>query len=145
MTWANTTLVTRGSAALRTLVTWVVLIASRDGICNPLKPNSQDYTSTPTLGTIWQPKKLKIIGSQNWLKDTLFSFSVQCGAVQWFMNGLSQREERIAFIFTSTASRRAAFQCSVAASRERLWSSRNSKSSPIFSVARQLSLTRTTH
>jgi hypothetical protein len=27
----NTTQVTRGSAALRTLVTWVVLIASRDG------------------------------------------------------------------------------------------------------------------
>jgi hypothetical protein len=26
------------------LVTWVVLIASRDGFCNPLKPNSQDYT-----------------------------------------------------------------------------------------------------
>jgi hypothetical protein len=59
MTWANTTLVTRGSAALRTLVTWVVLIASRDGFCNPLKPNSQDYTkpyyialakSAPTAG-----------------------------------------------------------------------------------------------
>jgi hypothetical protein len=45
MTWANTTLVTRGSAALRTLVTWVVLIASRDGFFNPLKPNSQDYTN----------------------------------------------------------------------------------------------------
>jgi hypothetical protein len=25
-------------------VTWVVLIASRDGFFNPLKPNSQDYT-----------------------------------------------------------------------------------------------------
>jgi hypothetical protein len=37
--------VTRGSAALRTLVTWVVLIASRDGFFNPLKPNSQDYTN----------------------------------------------------------------------------------------------------
>jgi hypothetical protein len=36
---------TRGSAALRTLVTWVVLIASRDGFCNPLKPNSLDYHS----------------------------------------------------------------------------------------------------
>jgi hypothetical protein len=48
MTWANTTLVTRGSAALRTLVTWVVLIASRDGFCNPLKPNSQDYTNAIT-------------------------------------------------------------------------------------------------
>jgi hypothetical protein len=36
----------RGSAALRTLVTWVVLIASRDGFCNPLKPNTQDYTNT---------------------------------------------------------------------------------------------------
>jgi hypothetical protein len=35
--------VTRGSAALRTLVTRVVLIASRDGFCNPVKPNSQDY------------------------------------------------------------------------------------------------------
>jgi hypothetical protein len=32
-----------GSLA-RTLVTWVVLIASRDGFFNPLKPNSQDYT-----------------------------------------------------------------------------------------------------
>jgi hypothetical protein len=42
----NTTLVTRGSAALCTLVTWVVLNASRDGFFNPLKPNSQDYTNT---------------------------------------------------------------------------------------------------
>jgi hypothetical protein len=28
------------------LVTWVVLIASRDGFFNPLKPNSQDYHIT---------------------------------------------------------------------------------------------------
>jgi hypothetical protein len=37
---------------LRTLVTRVVLIASRDGFCNPLKPNSQDYHNTKleTLG-----------------------------------------------------------------------------------------------
>jgi hypothetical protein len=61
---------TRGSAALRTLVTWVVLIASRDGFFNPLKPNSQDYTisggggglnlSTPFLmDNFFQKKKIK--------------------------------------------------------------------------------------
>jgi hypothetical protein len=32
-------------------VTWVVLIASRDGFFNPLKPNSQDYHNTPLLNT----------------------------------------------------------------------------------------------
>jgi hypothetical protein len=44
-------IVTRGSAALRTLVTWVVLIASRDGFFNPLKPNSQDYTNIFSKGS----------------------------------------------------------------------------------------------
>jgi hypothetical protein len=38
----NTTLVTRGSATLGTLVTRLVLIASRDRFFNPLKLNSQD-------------------------------------------------------------------------------------------------------
>jgi hypothetical protein len=42
----HSSLVTRGSAALRTLVTWVVLIASRDGFFNPLKPITQDYHIT---------------------------------------------------------------------------------------------------